>query len=208
MHAEPMPAHDRPHGLGALDGVADYWGLVLAYGLLTLGLGVALAVWPGETLKVCAVLIAIQLLVGGVLRLLTAVGARGLDAGVRVLIGLSGALALIVGLLCLRDPLQTLVALGIVLGAWWVVSGVIDVLGAIWSPTPGRRAGELLGGAVTLLAGGFLLINTELSLGVLVVVLCVWLIAMGVIAIGTALRLRSAHRSHHDAPSGTPAPAV
>lgn len=171
--------------------IAEYWGLVLGYGLLTLGLGVALAVWPGETLKVCAVLIAIQLLVGGVFRIVTAVTADALDTGVRVLVGLSGALALIVGLLCLREPLQTFLALGIVLGAWWVVSGVVDVLAAIWSPTPGRRGWEIAGGIVTLLAGGFLLVNTELSLRVLVVVLCAWLIVTGVVAIVAALRLRA-----------------
>jgi uncharacterized membrane protein HdeD (DUF308 family) len=171
--------------------LAEYWGLVLAYGVLTLGLGIALAVWPDETLKVCAILIGVQLLVGGVFRLVTAIGASALDAPVRVLIGLSGALALIVGMLCLREPLQTFLAIGLILGAWWVVSGVVDVLAALWSPTPGRRGWEIAGGVATLLAGGFLLVYTELSLRVFVVVLCAWLLVTGVVAVAGALRLRA-----------------
>lgn len=196
-HATSTPTYGAAPGWRLL---AEYWGLVLTYGLLTLGLGVVLAVWPGETLKVCAVLIAVQLLLGGVFRIASAVAADGLDTAVRVLLGLSGALALIVGLLCLREPLQTFLALGIVLGAWWVVSGIVDVLAAIWSPTPGRRGWEVAGGVVTLLAGGFLLVNTELSLRVLVVVLCAWLLVTGLVAIVAALRLRSER-----APASAPA---
>ena len=37
------------------------WGWVLAYGLITLAAGVAVLVWPGETLLVIAVLFGIQL---------------------------------------------------------------------------------------------------------------------------------------------------
>src|SRR3954452_24541394 len=97
--APPVPGADR---------IADHWGLVLAYGLVSVGLGLVLAVWPGETLAVVAVLIAIQLLVAGVFRIIMAIGARGIDGGVRALMALTGGLAIIVGLLCLRDPVQTL----------------------------------------------------------------------------------------------------
>jgi uncharacterized membrane protein HdeD (DUF308 family) len=115
----PLPGADR---------IADHWGLVLTYGLVSIGLGLVLAVWPGETLVVCAVLIAIQILVSGVLRIVVAIGARGLDGGVRALHGLIGGLAIIVGLLCLRDPVQTLLVIGILLEVWWVDSGVVDVV--------------------------------------------------------------------------------
>ena len=43
--------------------LGEHWGLLVGYGVVCLGLGLALAVWPGETLVVCAVIIAIQLLV-------------------------------------------------------------------------------------------------------------------------------------------------
>lgn len=173
--------------------LADHWGLVLAYGLVTLGVGVVLAAWPDETLKVLAVLVGIQFLVSGVVRIVAAIGGAGaMDGGVRALVALSGALALIVGLLCLRDPLQTVVAIGILLGAWWLVSGVVDVIAAIVSPVPGRRGWDIATGILSVLAGGFLLAYPDLSLGVFVLVACVWLFATGLAAVATAFVLRSA----------------
>ncbi|HEX5087925.1 MAG TPA: DUF308 domain-containing protein [Nocardioides sp.] len=195
----PVPGADR---------LADHWGVILAYGLVSIGLGLVLAVWPDETLVVCAVLIAIQILVSGVLRIVVAVGARGLDGGVRALHGLIGGLAIIVGLLFLRDPVQTLLVIGILLGVWWVISGVIDVVGALVSPVHERRVWDLVTGAISILAGGFLLVNPKLSLGVLVVVICVWLFAIGGIAVASALVLRSdRHRRSTGAAGPTTAPA-
>ena len=91
----------------ALVGLVDHWGLVLAYGLVTLGLGIALAVWPDASVTVFTVLLAIQLIVAGIFRIGAALSVSRSDGGVRALVGLSGGLALIVGLLILRDPLQT-----------------------------------------------------------------------------------------------------
>jgi uncharacterized membrane protein HdeD (DUF308 family) len=197
----PPTSHSRtvPKYAANLDRLADHWGLILAYGVLTLGLGIVLAAWPDETLVVCAVLIAIQLLVSGVFRIVTAITASGLDTALRVLSGLTGALALIVGLLFLRDPLQTVLIVGLVLGAWWVATGVIDIVSAVVAPTEGRVAWDIAGGVVSILVGGFLLVNPELSLGVLVFMICVWLIAVGLMAVAAAIRLRSLaqHPSTH-----------
>jgi uncharacterized membrane protein HdeD (DUF308 family) len=192
----------------AFDRLADHWGLVLAYGVVTLGLGIVLAVWPDETLLVCAVLIAIQLLVSGVFRIVTAITASGLDTALRVLSGLTGALALIVGLLFLRDPLQTVLVIGLILGAWWVATGVIDIIGALVAGTPGRVGWDIAGGVVSILVGGFLLVNPELSLGVLVLVICVWLIAVGLMAVVAALKLRSMAREAPTHAVVPPAPAT
>jgi uncharacterized membrane protein HdeD (DUF308 family) len=172
--------------------LADHWGFVLTYGVITVGFGIVLAAWPDETLKVIAVLIGIQLIITGVFRIILAIASTSLDGGARVLVGLFGALALMVGLLCLRDPMQTLLAIGVILGVWWFAAGVVDIIGAIMSPSSRGRAWDIAMGVVSVLAGGFLLVNPEISLGVLVVVVCVWLFAYGFIAIVAAFRLRSA----------------
>lgn len=189
----PPPNHSRtlPKYVTDLERLADHWGLVLAYGVVTLGLGIVLAAWPDETLVVCAVLIAVQLLVSGVFRIVTAITAGGLDTALRVVSGLTGALALILGLLFLRDPLQTVLIVGLVLGAWWVAIGVIDIIGAVIAPPAGRVAWDIAGGVVSILVGGFLLVNPELSFGVLVFMICVWMIGVGLMAVGAAIRLRS-----------------
>ncbi|MFD4324677.1 HdeD family acid-resistance protein [Nocardioides sp. NPDC058538] len=186
------PAQDRPVGSGSVfEGLGDYWGLVLAYGLVTTALGVILAVWPKQTLVVLAVIIAIQIIVSGVFRLIAAVAGSSMEGGLRAVVGFSGALAIVVGLLFLRDPIQTLLIVTILLGVWWVIGGIVDIIGAVLRPAPGRRMWDIATGAITVLAGAVLLINPEVSLGALLVVSCIWLIVVGLIAIVMAFRLRS-----------------
>src|SRR4029079_982526 len=136
--------------------LADHRGCVFGYGVVSLGLGIVLAVWPDETLTVFAVIVAIQFLVSGLLRVVIALTSRTLEGGMRALVGFTGALAFIVGLLCLRDPLQTLLVIGLLVGVWLVLAGFVDLLGAFLSPTPGRRVWDVATGLLTLLAGGFL----------------------------------------------------
>jgi len=206
---QSAPDLDPPAPLPGADKLANHWGLVLGYGLVSVGLGLVLAVWPGETLVVVAVLIAIQLLVSGVFRIVMSIGAKGIEGGVRALLAITGALAIIVGLLCLRDPVQTLLIVGLLIGMWWVVSGVVDVIGALVSPVPGRRAWDISTGLISVIAGGFLLINPKLSLGVLVVIICVWMFLIGGLALVAALKMRSALHHASTAPAGpSAAPAV
>jgi len=175
-----------------LRSLAEHWGLVLTYGLITLGLGITLLVWPDATVAVFAVLLAIQLLVAGVVRIVQAVSDDHRDGAVRALIGLTGALALIVGLLILRDPLQSVVVFTMILGAFWLISGVVDVLGAFMGVEREGRGWDILGGVLSILFGGFLIVWTDTSLKLLVVLTGLWLIVAGVLATIAAFQLRSA----------------
>lgn len=168
--------------------LAEHWGLVLAYGLITLGLGIVLIVWPDASLAVFAVLVAIQLVVAGVVRIVQALSGDGF----RALVGLSGGLALIVGLLILRDPLQSVLVLTMILGAFWVISGVIDILGAFVGVDRSGRGWEILAGVLSIGVGAVMLVYTDFSVKVLVVVTALWLIVGGAIATYAAFRLRSA----------------
>jgi uncharacterized membrane protein HdeD (DUF308 family) len=176
-----------PPGLARL---GDHWGLVVGYGVVTILLGLVLAIWPGETLVVVAVLLSIQLMVNGIFQLVNAFAAHTVDGGVRALLGLAGALSIIVALLCLRSPIQTVVVIGLLIGAWWVISGLIDVFTAVMSDT-GDKGWRLFMGVVSVAAGAFLLVNPKLSLSALVIVVAVWLFGYGAIALVAGLRLRS-----------------
>jgi len=185
------PDRSDVYVITSLNRLAEHWGLVLGYGLVTLGLGVAMLAWPDATIAVFAVLIAIQLIIAGILRIVQALGMSTFDVGMRGLVGLSGGVALVVGLLVLREPLQSVLVLGMILGVWWVVSGLIDIIGAIVSPGAGGRGWEITLGVVSMLAGGFLLVYTDLSLRVLIVFVSIWLILAGAMATAAAFRLRS-----------------
>lgn len=186
-----------PHSMTRL---VDHWGLVLTYGLITIGLGLVLVLWPDETLKVLAVLIGIQLILTGVFRVVLSVASRSLDGGSRAITGLFGALAIVLGLLCLRSPLQTVLVIGMILGVWWLAAGLVDIIGAIRSSGSHRRGWDLGLGVLSALAGAFLLINPEISLGVLVIVVSVWLFSYGFIAVVAAFVLRSEEKRTTDSP--------
>jgi uncharacterized membrane protein HdeD (DUF308 family) len=128
-----------------------------------------------------------------------AVASTQYDGGIRALLGLAGAVGVLVGLLLLRDPLQTLMALGLLVGAWWVVSGVIDLVSALVGGGRRGRAANLVMGLVSLAAGAYLVLNPEITLPALVILCCVWLFGYGGMAVIVALQLRTAARSAHAA---------
>jgi uncharacterized membrane protein HdeD (DUF308 family) len=180
--------------------LVDHWGLVLTYGLVTIGLGLVLVLWPEQTLKVLAILIGIQLVITGIFRLVLAVASRHVDGSTRAIAGMFGALALVLGLLCLRSPLQTVLVIGMILGVWWLAAGVTDIVGALRSRESHRRGWDLALGVLSVLAGGFLLVNPEVSLGVLVIVVAVWMFSYGFIAVAAAVMLRREEKRTSAAP--------
>jgi len=173
--------------------LAEHWGLVMAYGVVTFGIGVVLAAWPGETLTVLAILLAIQFIIMGSVQMFLAMASTSLDRNSRWLVGIAGTLAVIIGVLCLLDPIQTLKVIGILIGLFWITVGVADLAAAFLPGTPKARIWDVVKGLVSVGAGIFLVANPKVSLGFLVIVSCVWLLGYGFIVIVGALRLRTEH---------------
>jgi uncharacterized membrane protein HdeD (DUF308 family) len=79
----------------------NVWKAVLAWGVLTLILGVVILVWPGISIGVAAVLFGAYLIVAGLAQVIFAF-ALEVPGGERVLLFISGALSLVLGVLALR----------------------------------------------------------------------------------------------------------
>jgi uncharacterized membrane protein HdeD (DUF308 family) len=171
--------------------VGRHWGWILAFGVITLLTGILVLIWPGRTLVVVAVLFGIQLIVTGIFRFGAAFAAD--ESGpTRVLYALLGVFSLIIGLYALRHVLVTLLALGLLLGIFWVISGVVELFNAVQHRTMGSRAWTALMGILSIVAGLVLLAYPGLSLLTLAILLSVWLLVLGLMEITMALRLRSA----------------
>ncbi|MCL2532938.1 MAG: DUF308 domain-containing protein [Nocardiaceae bacterium] len=168
-------------------------GLTVVFGLLTLGLGSAVLVWPHATLFVVAVLIAIQVFAFGIIQIVRSFAEVRASTSARTLTGLSGALAILLGFLVLRSPLQTLVIITLVIGAWWVFRGVLDIVAGA-SEVPGNRAVGIILGIISVVAGAIVLLQPELSLGVFVIVVGVWMILYGIIVVASPFLMRRAMR--------------
>lgn len=125
-----MAAHTRSDPADVLDRVGRHWGWALAFGVITVLVGLLVLVWPGRTLIVVAVLFGIQLVVMGIFRFASAFG-HDLTAGTRTLFALLGVLSLIIGLYALRHVLITVLALVLLLGIFWIVSGTVELFTAL-----------------------------------------------------------------------------
>ncbi|HEU4676765.1 MAG TPA: HdeD family acid-resistance protein [Motilibacteraceae bacterium] len=184
--------------LGALEDVGRHWGWLLGYGIVSVVLGIMVLAWPEATLVVLAVLFAVELFVSGIFHLVGAFTDRGVaegSGGHRALWGVLGILSVLVGLMLLRHPLQSLAVVAFLIGIWWVVSGVTDLVTAIGGSGQPGRGWRVFMGVVSTIAGFYVVLRPGISLGILTVLAGFWLLLYGLLAVVAAFQLRSAART-------------
>ena len=153
------------------------WGWILFFGIMTLIAGILTVAWPGRTVLVIAVLFGLQLFISGIFRLVIAFTDEG--AGHRVAYTLIGIFSIIVGILCLRHIFQTVAALALILGIFWVISGIMDFFTGVFVRDMPRRGWVIFTGILGFIAGLIVLFQPAISL-----------VTLGVGAGGLADRLR------------------
>jgi uncharacterized membrane protein HdeD (DUF308 family) len=169
--------------------IAKAWWLGLIVGLITLAGGIVLVVYPGPTLTVIALLVGIELLIGGVFLI---VGALGQSAGSRAWGVLGGSLAVIAGVIVLRHPSGSILVVALAVGIYLILSGVLRLVGATES-REGR--GWLLFAALIDLALGIVIVSwPSFGITTLAIVLGIVLIVRGLALVVIALALRAAGR--------------
>jgi uncharacterized membrane protein HdeD (DUF308 family) len=192
MAAQPMAAA-RVGGTwqDVVTSTGRHWGLHLLNGALMVLIGIAALVWPGASLVVISWLFAIALLVNGIVQILRSIADPDASGGRRVLFGLLGALSLLAGVLCLRSPLQTLGAIALLIGSWWIVSGVLMLIAAVGGATARGRGWAAALGMLSVVGGFVVLLQPGISLTALEITLGVTLVVLGVVAMIDAGRLRA-----------------
>jgi uncharacterized membrane protein HdeD (DUF308 family) len=178
-----------PYGgfLGALADAA--WQVLLATGAAAIVLGVLVLAWPGATLVVVGALFGVYLVVNGVFQLAGAFGTH-VPAHMRVLGFVSGALSVLLGLICFRGPAQSILLLALWIGFGWLLRGIMLTAMAISTEGLPARGWQLFLGIITLLAGIVLIISPFRSIAALTLVTGIWLIVLGVIEVVHAIQLR------------------
>ena len=119
--------------------------LIIA-GVLGTIAGILALVFPDMTLLALALIAGINLLLLGALSLVDAFSDDGDTAG-RVFAAVLGLLGIIAGLVVMRRPGESLLAVLLVLGIWLVVTGIVDLVRAVANaagprapaPRPRRR---------------------------------------------------------------------
>jgi uncharacterized membrane protein HdeD (DUF308 family) len=167
------------------------WKSVLAWGVLTVILGVAILVWPGISIEVAAVLFGAYLIVSGLAQVVFAF-ALDVPGGERVLLFISGALSLGLGVLAFRHLGEgyAISLLGIWIGVSFIFQGVAETTLAItYKELPGRGWHMFLG-ILSVIAGMVVMAWPFDSIVLLAIVTGVWLVVIGLCAIVWALQAR------------------
>ncbi|MET9601362.1 DUF308 domain-containing protein [Streptomyces sp. NPDC006459] len=173
--------------------VGATWHWALGFALATLIPGILVLVWPDETLHVLAVIIGLQLLVAGVFRFVTAFSHSG-DGGSKLAGVLIAMLAFLAGVLVLRHPMQTIGALSLIVGVFWLLTGVLTAFTAIADHSLVHRGMRFALGALGAVAGIVVLCFPVNSAVALTRLLGLWLVLLGVFELVMAFALRSATR--------------
>lgn len=172
--------------------LSHVWKTALVWGVLTLILGVVVLVWPGMSILVAAVVFGIYLLTSGIAQIVFAflLNASG---GERVLLFISGALSIVVGVLAFRhyDEGWPIILLAIWIGVGFIFQGVaLSGVAASYPKLPGR-GWNIFVGVLSVLAGMVVVIWPFSSIVMLAIVTGVWLVIIGITQIIWALRARN-----------------
>ena len=169
------------------------WWMLALRGLAAIVFGLLAFVWPDITLFALVLLFGAYMLVDGIFAIVAAVRAAGREARWWLLL-IEGVLGVLAGLVAAFWPGLTALALLYFIAAWAIVSGILEIIGAIRLRQEIEGEWALgLSGALSVLFG-ILLVVIPAPAGLLSLV---WLIGayalvFGVLLLVLAFRLRSA----------------
>lgn len=163
------------------------WWLFLIVGVISILAGILALVWPDITLLALGLFVGIGLLFIGGLDIAEAI-AGSPDS--RALTSIVGVLSIIAGIVCLRRPGESLLALVIVLGVYLIVEGVIRFIRAFQELED--RAAMMLLGIVDAILGILILSLPKLSLVTLAILFALSLLIRGAFMVWVAFKLRAA----------------
>ncbi|MGX4691519.1 HdeD family acid-resistance protein [Streptomyces sp. JNUCC 63] len=165
------------------------WQILLTMGLATIALGVVIFAWPKETLRVVGVLFGIYLLVTGVFQLAAAFGTH-VPGHLRALHFFTGAISVLLGLICFRGTLQSILLLALWIGFSWLLRGVMMTATASSAPAMPARGWMLFFGIMSMLAGVVLIVSPFASIAALTLAVGIMAIVLGVIEVFHAIKTR------------------
>ena len=165
-------------------------------GVAALLIGIALLVWPGPTLVVATVALAIYFVISGIVRAVTAFAVQGVPAGWRVLDVVVGVLLTIGGVVMLKNTALSastlLMLITSIVGISWIMEGVMSLAESWRVPSSGWAVAY---GLISVFAGFVLLVTPMQSTVFLVIFAGCSLAVMGVMALVRAFTFGRAPKS-------------
>ena len=171
-----------------LAGARSSGWILIGAGAISIVAGLLAIVYPDITLLALAIFAGINLIVLGVLSLIDAL-ASDADAGIRALSGVLGVLGMIAGLVVLRRPGESLLAILLVLGIWLVVSGAVSFFRS-FNDLEGRAL-RMMVALAEIVLGVLILALPDLTLKTVAVLAGIGFLLRGLLAVYAGWRLHS-----------------
>jgi uncharacterized membrane protein HdeD (DUF308 family) len=171
--------------------LTDNWWLLLLQGVVSIVFGVLALFWPSAVLATLTVLFGWFALINGVITVVSALGAAVSHQqwGWRFAAGILGV---VVGLVVLRWPGETVLTVLLFIGIWVIMTGLTQIIGAIAYRDEVRSAGWLvLEGIVAVLFGVAMLVWPGPGLLTLTLLVGIYAIVHGVVYCVMAFQVRS-----------------
>ncbi|MCB1292042.1 MAG: HdeD family acid-resistance protein [Mycobacterium sp.] len=171
--------------------VSRLWTSMLMSGVLTAVLGVAILVWPGDSLTIAAGLFGAYLLISGIAQVFFAF-ALHVSAGGRFLLFISGAASVVLAVLAFRHFGEgyALLLLAIWIGVGFVFRGVATSAAAVSDRGYPGRGWAIFAGVITVIGGLIVLAWPFDSIAILALVVGIWLVVIGLVEIISSVVMR------------------
>jgi uncharacterized membrane protein HdeD (DUF308 family) len=177
-------------GIGRTRVVAPWWTWLVA-GLVTLGVGIVVLLEPDNSLKALAVILGIYLLLDSLLAFVDAASPGTED---RALPAIHGVVSLILGLILVRHPLQSITAIAIVVGIWLLTIGCMRFVIALRAG--GRVALHLFVAGIQVVAGVIIIADPSIGYNALALITGIALVIQGVAMAALGWTMRQAAASN------------
>lgn len=177
---------DRP----LLHALAKCWWLLLLRGIAAIVFGVLAFIWPGLTLVTLVLLYGAFALIDGVLSLVAAFtgSPKPVPTWWLIVVGLLGIAA---GIVTFLWPGITAILLVMFIGAWALVHGIFEIIGAIQLRKEIDNEWMLiLGGMLSVAFGAIVLIAPGVGAVGLVWAIAAYSVVFGILFVFLSLRLR------------------
>lgn len=170
---------------------AKHWWHVALRGFLALLFGILLFAWPGIALFVFAIIFGAYVFVDGIFTLVAAINYKA-GAGKRTWLFIRGILGIIVGIITLCLPAVTEIALILIIGAWALIAGIMELSFAFTAvKETGAKWLFAISGILAIILGILLLIRPIAGIIAVIWFIGAYALMAGIVLIILGFRLRS-----------------
>jgi uncharacterized membrane protein HdeD (DUF308 family) len=141
---------------------------------------------PDAIVYTIAFLFAIYFWIVGLVRIVQGIVNNTVSGGIRALQIILGVLLIVAGVVAIRNPVVSLIALALVIGFSWIIEGVMAVMET--AKDSSKWFGTILG-VVSVVAGIVVIFLPLESIGILVLFAGIMLIVTGIFSAITAITL-------------------